>query len=237
MFPLILIDSCQALSSTGEAKTRHSNLDAVSWVPNRRGEKVLWFAACTLANTAPYSSAFFTSHSSCSNALSSFSVNLHPVSSQPALLHGDILSWHRTGHFPLLNSTSFLQTHISSLSTSLRWTAGLLYQSGRAGLQACKLCSLQTCWEYTLSLFVCKGTKQYGLYYQYLVRWHWQLPARGPLHCWSQTFKPKVQPILHLPYLLRICLKDAVGGLQTLVDRASHFILKQSGQLSTNCPC
>lgn len=81
--------------------------------------------------------------------LSSFSVNLHPVSSQPALEHGGLLSWHGTGYFPLLNSTSFLQTRIYSLSMSLWWTAALPYQSGRTRLQTCKLCSPQTCWEYT----------------------------------------------------------------------------------------
>lgn len=163
-------------------------------MPNRRRENILWFAICTLANSASYSLAFFTSQSWCSNALLSFSVNLYLVSSQPALLHGDVLSWHGTGHFPLLNSMSFLQTHFFSLSMSVWWTAALPYQSGRTGLQTCKLCSLQTCWEYTppLSLLVCKDTKHYVLYYQCMVRWQWHLSVRWPLHGWSQTFKPKL---------------------------------------------
>lgn len=198
-------------------------------MPNRRRENILWFAICTLANSASYSLAFFTSQSWCSNALLSFSVNLYLVSSQPALLHGDVLSWHGTGHFPLLNSMSFLQTHFFSLSMSVWWTAALPYQSGRTGLQTCKLCSLQTCWEYTppLSLLVCKDTKHYVLYYGNVHGKMTLAPICQMAFTWLITnLQAQISQFSTCLIFYIFVWKDSVRGLQTLVHRAGCFILQ-----------
>lgn len=105
--------------------------------------------------------------------------------------------------------------------------------------QTGKLHSLQTR-EYTppLSLLVCKDTEHYGLYFQCLVRWHWCLPVRWPLHAWSQTFKPKClansPAALFSTYFLERVLWEACRllSIEPVVSSC-----QQSSQLNTNRPC